>query len=271
MSDDRIPIYISMGEVKCIGHASRELANTIYRQNVADLHTEPVEVEPAKEAYTDEEGKEHPAEPAVTVDKVIGVKVKPFTVMAVTLDRGRVPRKVILEERAAEPEPFPDGAAIGDAKAPKRYSGITVGADDWTPSAGQKAEATSGAAAVSMEIVGMGQKEIDRIAAEHVADISDAMGIGRPRQTVSLIQNRAYSGHAWEWGDTHIDLDELWAKLGERERLWLYDEVMAIVQDDSPTKAQEGSTTKKLVGPGDATYDEIKRDNIDDKILHRRG
>jgi hypothetical protein len=271
MADDRIPIYITMGDTQCIGHASRELANTVYRQNAADIHTEKIQVDEGTEAYTDEDGREHPAEPPTYEERVAGLKLKPFTVMAVTIDRGRVSRKQIMEERADEPEPFPEGTPIEDAETPERYGGITVGADDWTPTAGQKAEAAAGHASVPMDVQGMGPKEIDRLAAEHVADLSESMGGGVQRTMVPLIQSRSYSGHAWEWGDTHVDLDELWAKLDERGREWLYDEVMEIVQKDSPTPAQEEPVTKKLVGPGDATYDEMKRENIDDKIVHRRG
>ena len=175
-----------------------------------------------------------------------------------------------MEERAAEPDPFSEGMAVADAAAPEQWGGITVGRDDWQPTPGQKREAIAGLAAVPMDIGGMGPKDIDRLAAEHVSDISAAMGVGGNRPLVPLIQNRAYSGHEWEWGNTHIDLDELWAKLDERGRQWLYDEVMEIVQNDSPTPAQEEPVTKKLVGPGDATYDEIKRESIDDKLIHRR-
>jgi len=269
MADDHIPIFITMGESKCIGHASRALANTLYRQNAADLHTKLVEVEPAKEARTGEDGAEHPAEPAKTIPEVVGVKLKPFTVMAVTVDRGRVSRKVIMEERAAEAEPFPEGVAIEKVAAPSSFGGITVGQDDWQPSAGQKAEAVEGQAAVPMEVVGMNGTEIDKIAATFVPDMSSAMGGSGARSTVPLIQSRAYSGHGWEWSDTHIDMDELWAKLSEKERAWIYDEVMEIVQNDSPTKAKEVEDHGGLVAPGSASFADMEKD-IDPKLLHRR-
>lgn len=269
MSDDRIPVYISMGEARCVGHASRPLANKLYRQNVADLHTKEVEVEPGKEAYTDDDGREVPAEPPKVERQVVGLKLKPFTVMAVTIDRGRVSRKQIMDERAAEPDPFPEGVDVSEVAAPETEGGITVGQDDWRPTAGQKEEATKGAAKVDMEVVGMSGTEIDKIAAQHIPDISSAMGGGPRRSTVPLIQSRSYSGHSWEWGDTHIDMDELWGKLDDKERAWFHDEVMEVVQNDSPTKAKDEPVAKKLVAPGDATYDEMAKD-IDKSKLHRR-
>jgi hypothetical protein len=277
---DRIPVYVTMGEHKCVGSASRTLANTIYRKNCADLHTEdrhmPVLDEQGEPVMvTLEERQESGAYQPVTDDDgnavlvpkterrrmVLGLMLKPFVVAAVRGVRHRVSRKQVMAEREAEAEPFPDATTLDDMEAPERIGGIVVGQDSgFRPDAETKEaaakEADGGGLIYGQRMrFGMGQSHIDQAAQEHVTDLSEKMG-GRSRGLVPLIQSRGYSGHEWEFGDTNIDFDDLWEGLDDRGRAFLYDEAMDLVQNASPTKAKKVNE-RKLLGPGEQSFNEL--------------
>lgn len=284
---DRIAIYIAMGDKRQIGTASRPLANTIYQQNCADLHTKQVAIPVVDDdgnpvwqtrwekgddgndvevPVLDEDG--NPKQKVRYEDKVVGLCLKPFVVMAIREGR-RVSRKQIMEERAAQAPPFPDDTPVEEIEAPVVHKGIVVGQDaDWiNPTEEEKAAAVAEANSVPLgeryKAPSMGPSELDDLAAKHIPDISGAL-VGRPspmgggggggRPLVPLIQSRSYSGHSWEWGKTEIDFDGLWEQLDAKGRAMLHDEAMVIVQNASPTQARD--TKKFLVGPGDATYEE---------------